>query len=371
MSSYVANEKRGNATMIEIDGSFGEGGGQILRTSLALSLVTGKPFRIRNIRAARKKPGLMRQHLTAVNAAAEIGEAKTKGATIGSGELEFEPRSIKAGKFHFAIGSAGSCTLVLQTILPALIQADGPSEIVLEGGTHNPFAPPYDFLEKAFIPAICGMGPRVSAALERPGFYPAGGGKFKVSVSPVKKLTGPRLVQRGPIRAKRARATVSCLSPKIARRELKVAAERLELDRDCLEVVEIQNTRGPGNVLVVEVESEHVTEIFTGFGQKGVTAEKVAEGTVRQVREYLAAGVPVGKYLADQLTAPMAMAGEGVFRTISPTRHTLTNIEIVKRFLDVAIFCEQYGKNSWEIGIGSNPVSGSLGQKLVNENGMG
>jgi RNA 3'-terminal phosphate cyclase (ATP) len=164
--------------MITIDGSYGEGGGQILRTSLALSLVTGKPFSINNIRAGRKKPGLMRQHLTAVNAAAEIGSAAIKGNRIGSQEFTFEPEMIKPGNFHFAIGSAGSCTLVFQTILPALIIAGGPSEIILEGGTHNPFAPPFDFLAKAFLPVINRMGPKVDAVLEKPGFYPAGGGRF-------------------------------------------------------------------------------------------------------------------------------------------------------------------------------------------------
>ena len=137
--------------MIILDGSMGEGGGQILRTSLAMSLVTGKSFRIENIRAGRKKPGLMRQHLTAVNAAVEIGQAEVTGNAIGSQDLEFAPKTIKPGTYSFAIGTAGSCTLILQTILPALLVADGKSEITLEGGTHNPYAPPYDFLAKSFL----------------------------------------------------------------------------------------------------------------------------------------------------------------------------------------------------------------------------
>src|SRR5688500_5627223 len=127
--------------MITIDGSEGEGGGQILRTSLALSLVTGQPFRIVNIRAGRKKPGLLRQHLTAVQAAIAIGDAVADGAEIGSQELVFRPEGIRAGEYRFAVGTAGSTTLVLQTVLPALMLANGPSRVVLEGGTHNPFAP--------------------------------------------------------------------------------------------------------------------------------------------------------------------------------------------------------------------------------------
>ena len=140
--------------MITSDGSYGEGGGQILRTSLALSLVTGKGFTIENIQAGRKRPGLMRQHLTALNAAVEIGVAEISGNKPGSLSFSFEPQTITPGDYHFAIGSAGSCTLVLQTVLPALIVADGPSNIILEGETHNPFAPPFDFLEKSFLPVI-------------------------------------------------------------------------------------------------------------------------------------------------------------------------------------------------------------------------
>ena len=140
--------------MLTIDGSFGEGGGQILRTSLALSLVTGKPFRIGNIRAGRKNPGLLRQHLTAVNAATEISRAEVTGAAIGSRELTFAPGSVVSGNYAFAVGTAGSTTLVLQTVLPALLVASGKSKLILEGGTHNPFAPPFDFLEKAFLPLV-------------------------------------------------------------------------------------------------------------------------------------------------------------------------------------------------------------------------
>src|SRR5512139_1323749 len=152
-------------TMIVIDGSRGEGGGQVLRSSLALSLVTGQPFRIEKIRAGRRKPGLMRQHLTAVNAAADIGCATVEGAHIGSQALAFYPRTVKPGRYHFAVGTAGSCTLVLQTVLPALLTAGFPSELVLEGGTHNPYAPPFDFLEQAFLPLMRKLGPGVSASL--------------------------------------------------------------------------------------------------------------------------------------------------------------------------------------------------------------
>ena len=336
--------------MITIDGSYGEGGGQILRTSLALSLVTGKPFSIHNIRAGRKKPGLMRQHLTAVNAAAEIGNAAIKGNSIGSQAFTFDPETIKPGTFHFAIGSAGSCTLVFQTVLPALMIAGGPSEIILEGGTHNPFAPPYDFLKKAFLPVINKMGPGVDAVLEKPGFYPAGGGRFKVSVNPA-GLNRVDLLERGNILHKTAFAAVANLPVKIANRELKVVREKLDWSREQLKVVDVEMAQGPGNILTLEIESENIVEVFTGFGQRGVSAEKVANRTVKAVREYLVHDVPVGRHLADQLLLPMAMAGGGKFRTLSPSKHTTTNIEIIKKFLDVEINLNKNDQNQWEIEI--------------------
>ena len=173
---------------IRIDGSIGEGGGQIPRTALGLSLVTGKPFEIKNIRAGRRKPGLLRQHLTALKAAKQISQADVRGAQIGSSEFAFSPRRVRSGEYHFAVGTAGSTTLVLQTILPALMLADGPSTVVIEGGTHNPYAPPFPFLERSFIPVLRQMGVGIDLELNRYGFYPAGGGKFTIRIDPVKQL---------------------------------------------------------------------------------------------------------------------------------------------------------------------------------------
>ena len=336
--------------MLMIDGMLGEGGGQILRTSLALSLVTGKPFIIKDIRAGRNKPGLMRQHLTCVNAAVKVGNAAVEGATIGSQSLEFEPGAVNPGSYHFAIGTAGSCTLVFQTILPALLIADGPSEVILEGGTHNPYAPPFDFLDQAFLGLINRMGPAVSASLIRPGFYPAGGGKFKVEIhpSPLEKMD---LTRRGEILNKTARAFVANLPEKIAAREIKIVRKLLGWE-NC-EVVNVPDSHGPGNVLTLTVESENITEVFTGFGVKGVTAERVAKRCVGRVKSYLAADVPVGKYLADQLLIPLAMAGAGTFITQPPSRHTMTNIEIVKQFLDLNINCTEMDDRRWQISIGN------------------
>ena len=174
--------------LITIDGSQGEGGGQVLRSSLALSLVLGRPFAIEKIRAGRKKPGLLQQHLTAVLAAADVGNAEVQGAALGSRRLEFRPGPVRSGNYAFRVGTAGSATLVLQTVLPALLSAEGESNLVLEGGTHNPMAPPVDFLVKAYLPLVNRLGPRVDLQVVRPGFYPAGGGKFTVRVQPAKQL---------------------------------------------------------------------------------------------------------------------------------------------------------------------------------------
>jgi RNA 3'-terminal phosphate cyclase (ATP) len=343
-------------TMIVIDGSQGEGGGQILRSSLALSLITGQPFRIEKIRAGRRKPGLMRQHLTAVNAAAEIGCARVAGVGIGSQLLEFYPRFAKAGRYHFDVGTAGSCTLVLQTVLPALLTAGSPSELVLEGGTHNPYAPPFDFLTRAFLPLIGRMGVKVSATLQRPGFYPAGGGRFTVNVEPASRLERLDLAERGKILSRSARATVAKLPRKIAERELKVVRDSLGWDERCCTVEEANTSPGPGNILCLELEYENITEIFTGFGELGVRAEKVAQDTVREVKDYLSVDAPVGPHLADQLLLPMALAGAGSFRTLAPTGHTITNAEVIRRFLPVEVTMRELANNDWEIRVEGRPT---------------
>ena len=321
--------------MITIDGSQGEGGGQILRSSLALSLITGQPFSISNIRANRSKPGLMRQHLTAVRAAAEVGQARVSGAELRSCELAFEPGAVRAGDFRFAVGTAGSATLVLQTVLPALLCADGPSTLQLEGGSHNPWAPPFDFLTQAFLPLVNRMGPRVEAALVRPGFYPAGEGEMLVSVTPAQQLTPLELLERGEIQQTTATATIAHLEEHVATRELRLIGKKLGLADEQLRVVHAADSRGPGNIVTIAVECEHLTEVFTGFGEKQVAAESVANKVVQEARRYLSKPVAVGEYLTDQLLIPLALAGGGAFSTLGLSRHARTNIEVIETFLDV------------------------------------
>jgi len=323
--------------MIEIDGAFGEGGGQIVRSSLTLSLATGQPVRLYNIRAGRKKPGLLRQHLTSVQAAARVGNARVEGAAPGSREVTFEPGPVTGGTYHFSVGSAGSTTLVLQTILPVLLTADAPSKVVIEGGTHNPFAPPFPFLERTFIPLINRMGPTVRLTLHRPGFFPAGGGKLEVDIEPVARLGRLELTGRGEVQGIRATAIVAGLPRHIAERELKVLGRQLDLPASHLQVQEERAAHGPGNVVLIEIALPEVTEVVTGFGQRGKPAERVAREAAMEAKAFLEAGVPVGQHLADQLLLPLALGSGGVYVTQSLTPHTETNIEVIRRFTDCAI----------------------------------
>lgn len=335
--------------LVRIDGSMGEGGGQILRTSLALSLCLGKPFRIVSLRAGRKKPGLRRQHLVCVKAAAKIGGAKVEGASLGSQELTFIPTSIRPGDYNFDIGSAGSTTLVLQSILPALLMANGPSTLTLQGGTHNPFAPPFEFLEKAFLPIINRMGPKIKARLERPGYYPKGGGRLSVTIQPAKKLQILHIDERGEIQERRATATVAGLPRHIAERELRVIGEKLQWGKECLHIMEESPDRGPGNIVTIEIKSKNITEVFTAFGERGVRAETVAYKAAKAACHYMDVDVPVGKHLADQLLLPFTLAGGGSFNTLQPTLHTRTNSEVVQLFQNIRISMDQISKKVWHI----------------------
>jgi RNA 3'-terminal phosphate cyclase (ATP) len=319
--------------MLHLDGSAGEGGGQILRTALGLSLVTGTPFTIDRIRAGRERPGLQRQHLAAVRAAADVGRADVRGAAVGSSVLTFKPGPRTPGSYTFSVGTAGSATLVLQTVLPALLQAPEPTTLTLEGGTHNPWAPTYDFLERAFLPLISRMGTQVTSTLARRGFYPAGGGRFTVSIKPGSRLERLELLERGKVRAQRARAVVSALPVSIAHRELKVVETSLSFDRNQLHALEEPRPVGPGNALMIEIESEHVTEVVSSIGEKRVSAETVADRACEEARRYRESEAPVGEHLADQLLIPLALAGGGSFVTTPLSSHATTNMDVIGMFL--------------------------------------
>ncbi len=335
--------------MISIDGSRGEGGGQVLRTALAVSLATGRPFRIERIRAGRSKPGLLRQHLTAVQAAATISSGVVEGAALRSTELTFTPGEICPGSYRFSIGTAGSTGLVLQTVLLPLLLAPGASRLVLEGGTHNSNSPPFDFLAKTLLPLLRKMGASVTASLKRHGFYPAGGGRICVAIEP-SRLSPLDLSVRGAVHTMRARALVSNLAPRIGQRELNRVAAKLDLASDAMEVCTV-DAHGPGNVLMIEVESDSLTEVFSGFGEVQVRAEAVAGKVCSAVRTYLSADAPVGPHLADQLLLPMALGAGGSLRTLGLTPHTETNIDLIRELLPVDIRVQRCGRHDVRIDV--------------------
>ena len=326
--------------MIELDGSLGEGGGQVLRSALSLSMITGQPFRIAHIRARRAKPGLMRQHLVAVQAAAQVCGAVLAHAALGSQTLEFAPGRIKGGEYSFAIGTAGSCTLVLQTLLPALLYADTPSIVKLSGGTHNPMAPPAHFLQRSYARVLADMGADIDIALTRFGFYPAGGGELVATVQPCAGLRRIELLARGGRRASFAESFVAGVPGGVARRELEVVGASMGWDETQLLHRGLPGEQGPGNVLLITLEHDHVTEVFAAFGEKMVRAEVVAKHAVQELRAYVASGAAVGEHLADQLLLPMALAGGGRFSTHRVSPHSRTNAEVIARFLPIDITFE-------------------------------
>ncbi|MGI9414204.1 MAG: RNA 3'-terminal phosphate cyclase [Hyphomicrobiales bacterium] len=332
--------------MILIDGSEGEGGGQILRTALTLSALTGQPFRIENIRAGRAKPGLLRQHLTALHAAAAVcGGKHADGVNLGASVLEFYPGSLRPGTYEFAVGTAGSAMLVFQTILLPLLKADAPSRVIISGGTHNPASPPFEFVAAAYLPLLRRMGADVDLKIIHYGFAPAGGGRILVDIRPLKAFSPVDLLDRGAQKQVFAEAFFANLPFDVVERELARLGELLSLAEPAQRVREVKSD-GPGNALMVTVESENVTDVFTAFGRRGVRAEDVAADVAGSAQHYIASGAAVGAALADQLLLPLALAGGGSFTTTNVTPHLQTNAATIAKFLPVETICEDGERNA-------------------------
>lgn len=321
--------------MIKIDGSEGEGGGQVLRYAAALSLLTDQPFMIDNIRGGRKKPGLMRQHVTALEATCAIGGAECSGLAVGSNSITFKPGNVTSGDYHFAIGTAGSTGLVLQTILVPLMMADGPSRLVIEGGTHAKAAPPFEFIAETLIPIINRMGPTVTAKLDRYGFYPRGGGRIEVKITPA-PLRAITCTERGALLRREVKALTTALPFDIAERELKTARKILgDWPEEVFLPHQISADQGPGNALLVTAEYAHVTEVMSDFAQMGVPAERLAKTTAKRMQGYMASEAFAGPYLQDQLLLPFAMAKGGAFTSVKLSEHSRTAMSLIERFTGI------------------------------------
>jgi RNA 3'-terminal phosphate cyclase (ATP) len=335
--------------VIEIDASIGEGGGQVVRTAVTLAACCGTAVRLRRVRERRERPGLRAQHLAAVRAAAAICEAKVAGATIGSPELAFEPGRARAGRYEIDVGTAGSTMLVLQTVLPALSFCPGPSTLVLRGGTHNPRAPTFEFVRDAYLPAIGRLGFRARVELVAYGFFPRGGGIVHATVEPWVPRAALDLRDRGRVQSRFATALSSRLPEHVGRRELASLRSRLGLcEGECAS--ESVDASGAGNVLQLRVRCDHVTTVFSAFGERGKPAEAVAGELAGAVEEYLAADVAVDARLADQLLLPLALTAGGAFSTLPTTLHTETNAGIIRRFVPAAFEVSPAGANRRIVG---------------------
>jgi RNA 3'-terminal phosphate cyclase (ATP) len=327
---------------IEIDGAQGEGGGQVLRTSLSLSLITGKPLHLFNIRRRRSKPGLQPQHLTAVRAAAAVGGAEVNSASLGSQELTFLPHEIHPGSYRFDIGTAGATSLVLQTILIPLSLAKKAATLTLTGGTHVPWSPCFHYLDLQWNPYLQEIGFNTRLTLEKAGFYPQGGGSIRVSLRPAKLLQPLQLAERGQLLRILGVSAVANLDDEIAIRQKHQALRRLEpLCRDTKIKTLNLPSPGKGTFILLTVEFEQGRACYTALGEKGKPAETVADEACDSVQLLLDRSAGIDEYLADQLLLPLALA-HGPSRIAAPkiTEHLLTNAEVVRKFLPVEITIE-------------------------------
>lgn len=338
--------------MIVIDGRFGEGGGQILRTALTLSAATNQPFRIINIRKKRSKPGLRHQHLACVNAAAEICGARCKGNILQSLELEFTPGEIRAGKYFFNIPTAGSSMQVMQTVLPVLARAQGSSVVTVRGGTHNPGAPPFEFFTASFLPLLQALGITAEMQLRKHGFYPVGGGEIAATIQPQRATASEfSLLQRGEPNTANAEILISWLPLTVAERERKILQQKLGWGAGKITITEITDSPGPGNVILIRVQYGEQNFLFTAFGQRGKPAEQVATEACETFIDFRLTKAALDEHLSNQILLYLALNQGGVYTAPGLSMHTKTNIEVIKSFLEIKIAVHKNADGCFEIAV--------------------
>jgi RNA 3'-terminal phosphate cyclase (ATP) len=328
--------------MLLIDGSMGEGGGQVLRTSLSLSVLTGQGVHITNIRAGRAKPGLQPQHLTAVQAAAAVCSGQVRGAAVNSQQLFFEPGPVHASRYRFDIRTAGSAPLVLQTLALPLAKAADSSTLTITGGTHVPFSPSYHYLERQWLPIMQSLGFWMRLKLEKAGFYPEGGGEIQVHLRPAQVILPLERMERGKLLRIRGISAAANLKDEIIKRQKLQALRRLQpICADTkIESVEMVSP-GKGTLLLLQAEFEQSTCCYFSLGAPGKRAEQVADEAADQLEMFLATDGTLDEYMADQLILPLTFAnGPSRFRTARITRHLLTQAELIPLFLPAQITVE-------------------------------
>ncbi|NWF92377.1 MAG: RNA 3'-phosphate cyclase [Syntrophaceae bacterium] len=335
--------------MIEIDGSYGEGGGQILRTSLALSAVLRRPVRVHSIRGGRSNPGLQPQHLRGAQALARMTGARTEGLHIGSKTITFIPQEIVPGNHRFEVGTAGSVSLLMQGLLLPLSLAKERSRLTLVGGTHVSWSPPFHYIDQVLFPTLNSMGVSLEATLERWGWYPRGGGIVHVEVEPASELKPVVLIDRGRLKRIRGISASSHLPEHVVRRQRDWAIRRIEAELNLeaeIELIEDAPANSPGSFLFLMAESEKAIAGFSSLGERGKRAEDVAGEAVDSLKRYVQRDGCIDPHLADQLIPFMSIArGCSSFTTTEVTDHLVTNLWVVGHFLDVQISrCGQRGE---------------------------
>ncbi|MBX2861921.1 MAG: RNA 3'-terminal phosphate cyclase [Leptolyngbyaceae cyanobacterium MAG.088] len=330
--------------LIVIDGA--DGGGQILRSALTLSMITQQPFQITNIRGKRSNPGLGRQHLTCITAAANVCNGKAKGADLKSRELIFYPGQLQPGEHHIDIGTAGSTVLVAQTLLPVLWSAGEPSTLHITGGTHNRNAPTADYFETVYLPAIQQLGIQVTVELVRHGFEPKGGGEIRVQTSGQWKPQPTNFLERGTLESQKILVSLHGLDESIVQREIQAAVQVLGWDMSMGQIVAVKKARGAGNVVAIDVRFSKISEQTIGIGVRGVLAETVARDAATAMVQYLNSDAVVGKRLADQLQLPLALIGTGQMRMLPASNHFKTNARVIEAFTGKRFASEEQDNNT-------------------------
>jgi RNA 3'-terminal phosphate cyclase (ATP) len=324
--------------MIEIDGSYGEGGGQVLRTALSLSCLFNKPFRIFNIRKGRKKPGLMPQHLTCVRAAQLLSNAQVAGDYKGSTELSFSPQEVKGGDFFFDIGTAGSTSLVLQTLIPSLIFLKEKTSVILKGGTHVPYSPSFHYIAEVFAPVLESIGIKIELKIESYGFYPKGGGRIKAEIFPAKEIKPVRVLERGLILRLNGCSGVGNLPMSIAERQKKAVLDGIHSSITGLQYpveIELMDVPSPGRgtFVFLKSESENSSAGFSSIGERGKRAETVGEEAAAEFLKYYSANTAFDSHISDQIVLYLSMCrDESVFSTSCITQHLMTNLWVIGLF---------------------------------------
>lgn len=325
--------------------------GQNFRTALALAALTGKAVHFTEFRSKFRKPGLMRQHLACAKAIAEITGGTLVGAELKSQDLIFTPGRIRSGNYHFSIGCAGSVIPIAQMLIPVLLQADGPSRVSIEGATHVDGTPPFEFLERVYLPALRKMGGEVTATLGKTGFFPVGGGRITLNINPIREWKPFCALKRGRLLNSKLIASGCEINPLILKDEIRICQNELQnrpvFQTECRKV----KSAGPGNILMAELHFEGISELFSACGDVGISRHIVAKRVAFQVQKYLKSRVPVGRFLADQLLLPMAIGAGGKFRTTDPTGNTISNMKVIQMFLREHVELENSDEGSYIIKI--------------------